>query len=62
MVNALVKKYLQMAKFKCSWAAKVFLSLYINWKNTQRRKRAKESTYITTRIDGMSAYSVYLLQ
>ena len=61
IVNALVKKYPWMAKFKHSWAAKVFLSLHINRKNTQRRKRAKESTHITTRTDGMSAYSVYLL-
>jgi len=49
-----------MAKFKRSWAAKVFLSLYINWKITQSCKRAKESAYITTYMDGMSAYSVYL--
>ena len=62
MVNALVEKYPQIAKFKHSWAAKVFLSLYINWKNTQRHKRAKESTHITMRMDGMSAYSMYLLQ
>ena len=30
MVDALVKKYPWMAKFKRDWAAKVFLSLYIN--------------------------------
>ena len=58
VVNTLVEKYLQMTKFKYSWAAKVFLSLYINQKNTQRYKRAKESTYITTRTDGISAYSI----
>ena len=62
IVDTLVEKYLWMAKFECNQAAEVFLSLYINWKNTQRRKRAKESAYITTHIDGMSAYSMYLLQ
>jgi hypothetical protein len=61
MVDALVEKYPWMAKFERSWAAEVFLSLHINRKNTQRRKRAKESAHITTRTDGMSAYSVYLL-
>ena len=30
IVNALVKRYPWMAKFKRSWAAEVFLSLYIN--------------------------------
>ena len=49
-----------MAKFERSWVAKVFLSLYINWKITQSHKRVKESTYITTRTDGMSVYSMYL--
>ena len=62
MVDALVEKYLQITKFKRSWAAKVFLSLYINQKNTQRYKRAKESAYIATRTDSISAYSVYLPQ
>jgi hypothetical protein len=60
MVDALVEKYPWMAKFERSWAAEVFLSLHINRKNTQRRKRAKESAHITTRTDGMSAYSAYL--
>jgi len=60
MVDALVEKYPWMAKFECSWAAEVFLSLHINQKNTQRRKRAKESAHITMCMDGMSAYSVYL--
>ena len=62
IVDALVEKYPQITKFERSWAAEVFLSLYINQKNTQRRKRAKESAYIATHIDGMSAYSVYLPQ